>query len=115
MNLSACFQDCRKILKSFYHLFLPTAPPTLIATPRRIFTKLPGTHISICDYVFKDETAQDSIDRLQELFSLGLSEEDLELGVEHLPGNISPPILVLCRIPQGSVLSPCCFPLYSAI
>ena len=88
---------------------MPTAPPTLIATPRRIFTKLPGTHISICDYVFKDETAQDSIDRLQELFSLGLSEEDLELRVEHLPGKDSPthPCVI---VPQGSVLSPCCFP-----
>ena len=89
---------------------MPIAPPTLIATPRRIFTKLPGTHISICDYVFKDETAQDSIDRLQELFSLGLSEEDLELGVEHLPGKDSPSVLVFCKVPQGSVLGPCYFP-----
>ncbi|XP_072017946.1 protein odr-4 homolog [Amphiura filiformis] len=66
---------------------LEIAPPTLIATPRRLFTKLPGTHISICDYVFKDETAQDSLDRLQELFSLKLVEEDLEFGAEHLPDD----------------------------
>ena len=115
MNLLACFQGFCIIPESFYHLFLPTAPPTLIATPRRIFTKLPGTHISICDYVFKDETAQDSIDRLQELFSLGLSEEDLELGVEHLPGNDSPTHPCVMQSSQGIHPEPLLFPLYSTL
>ena len=39
--------------------------------------------------MFKDESPQDLIDRMQELFSVEILEDDLELGVEHLPGKSS--------------------------
>ncbi|XP_038063585.1 protein odr-4 homolog [Patiria miniata] len=64
-----------------------TEPPCSIATPKRVFATLPGTHISVCDYAFRDETPQDSLDRLNELLNLQVMEEQLELEAEKVPDD----------------------------
>ncbi|XP_022111460.1 protein odr-4 homolog isoform X2 [Acanthaster planci] len=64
-----------------------TEPPCSIATPKRVFANLPGTHISVCDYAFRDETAQDSLDRLNELLNLQVTDEELELEAEKVPDD----------------------------
>ncbi|XP_071802072.1 protein odr-4 homolog [Asterias amurensis] len=64
-----------------------TDPPATIATPKRVFAKLPTTHISVCDYAFRDEVAQDSLDRINELLNLQITEEELELDAEKVPDD----------------------------
>ncbi|XP_032240881.2 protein odr-4 homolog [Nematostella vectensis] len=54
------------------------------ACPKRVFTPLKGP-VCVCDYMFQDETTQDSFDRLSELMDVTPDIEDIEIS-EIIPG-----------------------------
>lgn len=51
-------------------------------TPRRVFFKLPGSQIELCDYMFTDEKPVEVKGRVQELLDISLEEDDLDLDTE---------------------------------
>nr|XP_054760829.1 uncharacterized protein LOC129267110 [Lytechinus pictus] len=61
------------------------APPTVIATPRRIYARLRTSPILVSDYAFAEEQAGEIADRMAELLDVEVSEEDLDLDTEALP------------------------------
>ena len=60
-------------------------PRVLYETPVRIFGCIADTPLAFSDYMFQDETASDSLDRFRDLINFELSEDDLDMNVEHLP------------------------------
>ncbi|XP_026883773.2 protein odr-4 homolog isoform X2 [Electrophorus electricus] len=50
--------------------------------PRRVFAPLPGSGLSVCDYVFPDETPTDVAERLKEILEWDSSVEDIDMRVE---------------------------------
>ena len=48
----------------------------------RVFFKLPGSHIRLCDYMFADEKVQEVTERIKELLDISLEEDDLDLNSE---------------------------------
>ncbi|XP_063959740.1 protein odr-4 homolog [Lytechinus pictus] len=61
------------------------APPTVIATPRRIYARLRTSPILVSDYAFAEEQAGEIAERMAELLDVEVSEEDLDLDTEALP------------------------------
>ena len=60
----------------------------LYEAPVRVFTVLPDTSIQLCDYLFKDETAAESVKRFHDLIGIDVVEGDVDQESEHLPGKI---------------------------
>lgn len=57
--------------------------PSLVhELPRRVYTQLPGTDISVSDYVYHGDLAKDSLEAFQELLNLQLTEEDIDTSFE---------------------------------
>ncbi|KAL6471597.1 hypothetical protein MHYP_G00202470 [Metynnis hypsauchen] len=50
--------------------------------PRRVFAPLPGSGLTVCDYMFPDETAADVAERLKEMLDWESAEEDIDTRVE---------------------------------
>ncbi|XP_066535908.1 protein odr-4 homolog isoform X2 [Hoplias malabaricus] len=50
--------------------------------PRRVFATLPGSGLTLCDYMFPDETAADVVERLKELLDWDSTKEDIDTSVE---------------------------------
>ena len=48
----------------------------------RVFFKLPGSNIQLCDYMFHDEKVTEVIERIKELLDIALEEDDLDLNTE---------------------------------
>ncbi|XP_031558529.1 protein odr-4 homolog [Actinia tenebrosa] len=46
--------------------------------PRRVFVPLGKTPVRFCDYVFQDETMQDSLDRISELLDMNPREDEVQ-------------------------------------
>ena len=55
-------------------------------TPRRVFGMVPSSGMRFCDYMFPDEVVADSVERFQTLLDLVLTEQDIQVDVESLPG-----------------------------
>ena len=64
-----------------------SAPPAVIATPRRIYARLRTSPILVSDYAFAEEETGEIAERMSELLDVEVSEEDLDLDTEALPGN----------------------------
>lgn len=50
--------------------------------PRRVFAPLSGSGLSVCDYIFPDESAADVAERFKEMLGCDLSEGDVDTGTE---------------------------------
>ncbi|XP_036421205.1 protein odr-4 homolog [Colossoma macropomum] len=50
--------------------------------PQRVFAPLPGSGLTVCDYMFPDETATDVAERLKEMLDWESAEEDIDTSVE---------------------------------
>lgn len=57
----------------------------LYETPQRVYADLPDTHIKFCDYLFPDETLDDSAERFRILLEFDLDPEDVDASAEPLP------------------------------
>lgn len=55
--------------------------------PCRIFAPIPGLGITLSDYIFPGDTANDSLDAFRELLDINVEEKDIENTVERLPGK----------------------------
>lgn len=66
--------------------FLPE-PPSIIATPQRVFVKLPNTPILVSDYVFQDEEPKDVSAHFLELLNISVIEEEVDFSCEQMPGK----------------------------
>ncbi|XP_077986885.1 protein odr-4 homolog [Glandiceps talaboti] len=62
--------------------------PEINVMPRRVCVQLPNTPVDVSDYMFQDETIQDSLDRFAELLDLQVNEDELQTDIEELPGDL---------------------------
>ncbi|XP_016380604.1 protein odr-4 homolog [Sinocyclocheilus rhinocerous] len=52
------------------------------ALPRRVFAPMPISGLSVCDYMFPDESTADVAERLKEMLDCETPEEDIDTGLE---------------------------------
>ncbi|XP_051554145.1 protein odr-4 homolog isoform X2 [Myxocyprinus asiaticus] len=52
------------------------------ALPRRVFSPVPGSGLSVCDYMFPDESTADVAERLKEMLDWEPLEEDIDNSLE---------------------------------
>ncbi|XP_016133958.1 LOW QUALITY PROTEIN: protein odr-4 homolog [Sinocyclocheilus grahami] len=52
------------------------------ALPRRVFAPVPISGLSVCDYMFPDESTADVAERLKEMLDCETPEEDIDTGLE---------------------------------
>ncbi|XDV27146.1 hypothetical protein PO909_030726 [Leuciscus waleckii] len=52
------------------------------ALPRRVFAPMPFSGLSVCDYMFPDESTADVADRLKEMLDWETPEEDIDISLE---------------------------------
>jgi len=52
------------------------------ALPRRVFAPMPFSGLSVCDYMFPDESTADVADRLKEMLDWETPEEDIDISME---------------------------------
>ncbi|KAJ8038399.1 Protein odr-4-like [Holothuria leucospilota] len=64
---------------------LDIEPPSIIATPQRVFVKLPNTPILVSDYVFQDEEPKDVSAHFLELLNISVIEEEVDFSCEQMP------------------------------
>lgn len=50
--------------------------------PRRVFAPLSGSGLSVCDYIFPDESPADVAERFKEMLGCDLSEGDVDTNME---------------------------------
>lgn len=50
--------------------------------PRRVFAPLSGSGLSVCDYIFPDESTADVAERFKEMLGCDLSEGDVDTSME---------------------------------
>lgn len=55
--------------------------------PQRVFAPLPGTSLSLCDYMFPDEGAAEVRERFKEMLDLDIPEEQLDVTKEVITGK----------------------------
>uniref|UniRef100_A0A672T0K1 Protein odr-4 homolog n=1 Tax=Sinocyclocheilus grahami TaxID=75366 RepID=A0A672T0K1_SINGR len=55
---------------------------TVQALPRRVFAPVPISGLSVCDYMFPDESTADVAERLKEMLDCETPEEDIDTGLE---------------------------------
>ncbi|XP_051989880.1 LOW QUALITY PROTEIN: protein odr-4 homolog [Xyrauchen texanus] len=53
------------------------------ALPRRVFSTVPGSGLSVCDYMFPDESTADVAERLKEMLDWEPREEDIDISLEN--------------------------------
>ncbi|XP_064458810.1 protein odr-4 homolog [Ornithodoros turicata] len=58
-------------------------PSVMHELPKRVFAPLDG--VTLCDYIFHGDGAQDSLEAFNELLGLVVDPQDIELDVEHSP------------------------------
>jgi len=56
--------------------------PIVHEPPRRVLTLLPGTSISISDYLYPGEGGEDALESIKEIFGFSPTEEDIEDDLE---------------------------------
>lgn len=52
------------------------------ALPRRVFAPMPISGLSVCDYMFPDESTADVAERLKEMLDCETAEEDVDTSLE---------------------------------
>ncbi|XP_048018221.1 protein odr-4 homolog [Megalobrama amblycephala] len=52
------------------------------ALPRRVFAPMPFSGLSVCDYMFPDESTADVAERLKEMLDWETPEEDIDISLE---------------------------------
>ncbi|XP_067310030.1 protein odr-4 homolog [Pseudorasbora parva] len=52
------------------------------ALPRRVFAPMPFSGLSVCDYMFPDESTADVAERLKEMLDWDTAEEDIDISLE---------------------------------
>lgn len=57
----------------------------LYEMPQRVYCCLPQTNVRFCDYLFQDETLEDSADRFRVLLGISVSAEDIDSSAERIP------------------------------
>ncbi|XP_053095935.1 protein odr-4 homolog isoform X3 [Pangasianodon hypophthalmus] len=50
--------------------------------PRRVFAPISGSGLSVCDYIFPDESTADVAERFKEMLGCDLPEEDVDTSME---------------------------------
>ncbi|XP_048845950.1 protein odr-4 homolog [Brienomyrus brachyistius] len=55
--------------------------------PQRVFAPLPGTSLSVCDYMFPDEDAAEVRERLKETLDFDIPEEQIDMTQEVITVN----------------------------
>ncbi|XP_046718256.1 protein odr-4 homolog isoform X3 [Silurus meridionalis] len=50
--------------------------------PRRVFAPIFGSGLSVCDYIFPDESTADVAERFKEMLGFDVSEREMDIGVE---------------------------------
>ncbi|XP_051717173.1 protein odr-4 homolog isoform X2 [Ctenopharyngodon idella] len=53
------------------------------ALPRRVFAPMPFSGLSVCDYMFPDESTADVAERLKEMLDWETPEEDIDISLEN--------------------------------
>lgn len=53
------------------------------ALPRRVFAPMPISGLSVCDYMFPDESTADVAERLKEMLDCETPEEDIDTSLEN--------------------------------
>lgn len=62
--------------------------PSLVhELPRRVFTELPGQHITVSDYVYHGDSPKDSLEAFKELLNLNVNEESIDTSYEQSPAS----------------------------
>ena len=69
-------------------------PLRLHQMPLRVYGTVPMCGVKFCDYIFPDELIADSIERFQSLLDITLTESDMQVDIESLPGISSMGIYV---------------------
>lgn len=59
------------------------------ALPRRVFAPMPISGLSVCDYMFPDESTADVAERLKEMLDCEKPEEDIDTSLESIFSAIS--------------------------
>lgn len=57
----------------------------LYEMPLRVYCCLPHTNVRFCDYLFQDETLDDSADRLRLLLGIDVTADDIDSSAERIP------------------------------
>lgn len=63
-------------------------PQVVHELPRRVFASLPQGNLTVCDYLFHGDSARDSLEAFQELLSLNLKDDDIEMNFEKTPDTL---------------------------
>lgn len=60
----------------------------LYEMPLRVYCCIPHTNVRFCDYLFQDETLDDSADRLRLLLGIDVTADDIDSSAERIPGAL---------------------------
>ncbi|XP_073242041.1 protein odr-4 homolog [Porites lutea] len=80
--LSRCEVLCEDIMDSQEEATSEGTPSSTWTCPQRVFAPFGMGTITVCDYVFKDETVKESRERMAELLDVTPKEEDFECKEE---------------------------------
>ncbi|KAL9987863.1 hypothetical protein ACROYT_G002236 [Oculina patagonica] len=80
--LSRCEVLCEDVMESQEEKITNETFSSTWTSPQRVFAPLGSGPITVCDYVFKDETLKESRERMTELLDVDPKEEDFECREE---------------------------------